>query len=256
MTALSKTQRKEIFRLIHWFCWRILPHSVYANKLWTLADVATIINREVGCSGTAMITEALVKSILLSKRIDGDGDDFIIVHLDGCTYPTRRRTDDVVPFRGTKKPIGTKGRDTIVFGWSSSNNLELPVGELPGASSGSGKQLKVGEVEGDEVMVEELQSLLGGGNDDNDENTAQNGHGPPGATAAATAAAAGGAAGSAGSTGGSSDGAGGIGSARGTGTGRTPPPPSSGTNGGATRRISPPADEECSDDCRRDGKRH
>ena len=196
------------------------------------------------------------KSIILSKRIDGDGDDFIIVHLDGCTYPTQRRTDDVVPFRGTKKPIGTKGRDTIVFGWSSSNNLELPVGELPGASSGSGKQLKVGEVEGDEVMVEELQSLLGGGNDDNDENTAQNGHGPPGATAAATAAAAGGAAGSAGSTGGSSDGAGGIGSARGTGTGRTPPPPSSGTNGGATRRISPPADEECSDDCRRDGKRH
>jgi hypothetical protein len=232
MTTLSKTQRKELFRLIHWFCWRILPHSIYTNQLWRLGDVATIINREVGCSGTAVITEAQVKSMVLSKRIDGDGDDFIIVHLDGCTYPTRRRTDDVVPFRGTKKPIGTNGRDTIVFGWSSSDNLELPVGEL---SAASGRQLKVGEVEGDEAMVEELQSILGGGNGDtcNDENTAQNIRGPPDAAAAATAAAAGSAAGSAGSTGASSGGADGI------GRGRTPPPPSSGTNGGATRRISP-----------------
>ena len=191
MTAFTKTQRKDLIRLIHWFCWRILPHSVYANKLWTLADVAAIINREVGFSGTAVITEALVLSMVKKKKCVGNGDEFSIQYLEGYINPHRRQTQDVVPFRGTKRPIGTKGRDTTVFGWSSGDTVDLPVGKL---SASSVQKMKVGEVEGDEEMMEELQSILGGGNEDTDKNTAQNGRGPPGATAAATAAAGGSAA--------------------------------------------------------------
>lgn len=208
---MDKKERARLSSLLLWFSWRILPQSVYANNLWTLKDIATFINREVGISGAVAVTDQHVLSMVRLNKVDDKGDDFIIPHKEGCTNP-HRRVKDVEPFRGTKRPIGTNGRDTMVFGWSSCNALQLPVGD---ASILSGQKLKIGDMEDDEEKLKEIKSLLGYVDVVNDENGSPNGGESASMAAAATS----------GSFGTTSD-AGGTGTGTGTGDGRTPPPPS------------------------------
>ena len=222
---LSKKERATLYALLLRLLWRCLPHSEYGNKLWTLNDIAVIINKEVGTDESWAVTaQHLVGATSVrSNRTDKDGDDFDLHYKPGFFNPYRRSKAHVEPLFGTKRAIAVGGKAVAMVGWSCSNASQCPVGEISAVSEK--KMLKVGEAEGDQELVAELKAILVG----NEQNMDPNGGESTAMASASTAAAA---------TSGSSDttsDAGGTGT--GTGGGRTPPPPSTGSE--ATRRISP-----------------